>query len=96
MNVRLRPAARADLLSLHRWIAADRPAAADAMVRRLAEAFDRLADQPGLGRARLPKHPAIRTFPVNPYLIFYETDDRGGVVIVRILHAARDWPRLFD
>lgn len=96
MSVRLRAAARADLLSLHGWIAKDRPAAADAMVRRLGATFDRLADQPGLGRSRLPKRPAIRVFPVNPYLIFYEPDDRGGVVIVRILHAARDWSRLFD
>ncbi|MEM6441426.1 MAG: type II toxin-antitoxin system RelE/ParE family toxin [Pseudomonadota bacterium] len=96
MTVRLTPAARADLISLHRWIAKDRPSAADAMLRRLSETLEGLGEQPGMGRAKLPSRPDVLVFPTQGYVVFYRQEATDGVLVLRVLHGARDWQRLME
>ena len=65
------------------------PAAADRLATGIDDACQRLATQPGVGRMRDDLSPGLRTVVVEKYLIFFRvTDDE--VIVVRILHAARD------
>jgi toxin ParE1/3/4 len=94
----VRERARSDLEEVGAFIAKDNPAAAGEVVRKLRLAFEQLACMPQLGRKvtgiktseelRMWLSPAFRN-----YLIFYrELPD--GVEIVRVLHGARDIPRI--
>jgi toxin ParE1/3/4 len=62
-------------------------------------AFDGLARQPMIGSPLTLKHPDLagmrkwRIKGFDNHLIFY-TPAPGGVSIVRVLHASRDWWRL--
>jgi len=89
------PAAEADLEAIHDHIAADNPAAAAELVARLEDLAARLAETPGMGRARPDLLPDLRSFPLGSYLLFYRPG-AGGIEVVRVLHGARDLPALFD
>ena len=52
-----------------------------------------LGSMPGIGAARETPRLKSRMFPKEGYLIFYRPDDEG-IEILRVLHAARDWPKL--
>ncbi len=88
------PAAESDLEMIHDYIAAANPAAAAALVARLEDLAARLADAPGMGRARPDLLPNLRSFPLGSYLLFYRPSG-NGIEIVRVLHGARDIPALF-
>jgi toxin ParE1/3/4 len=51
--------------------------------------FDLLREHPNAGQARSEYGPNFRSFSYHPHRIFYRSE-AGGVLIVRILHAARD------
>jgi len=59
-----------------------------------------LIDNPEIGAALIlgrPQLASIRRWRVKDfdrYLIFYQRRARGGVTIVRVLHAAQDWWRM--
>jgi toxin ParE1/3/4 len=61
------------------------------------ESFSYLARHPGMGTALSlhdPKLTGLRKWRVNgfeSFLVFYLPPRPGGVSIVRVLHAARDW-----
>jgi toxin ParE1/3/4 len=81
-------------------IATDNPEAAARVRRIILNTADLLAQHPELGR-RLrkasPRHAQIRWFVVpkfRNYLIFYRPH-KETVMVVRVLHAAQDWTRLF-
>lgn len=84
------PKARADLLSLIAYIAADNPDAAQA-----------LKDEIEAKAAALPTHPRLykpgrvkgtREMVVRPnYLVVYR-ETATEVTILRVLHAAQQWP----
>lgn len=76
-------------------IAIDSMAAADRLIDRLEAAEDRLGDFPELGRLRDDIAADLRSWPVGDYLILYRID-RNGVLIVRVLHGARDLPAILD
>ena len=95
-----RKAAR-DLDEISGYIAADNPEAAERVRRIILNASDLLAQHPELGR-RIRKasarHSQIRWFVVpkfGNYLIFYQPFQET-VVVIRVLHAARDWTRFFS
>jgi len=88
------PAAEADLEAIHDYIAAENPIAAAGLVTRLEDLAARLADAPGMGRARPELSPTLRSFPLGSYLLFYRPSD-NGIEIVRVLHGGRDIPALF-
>lgn len=79
-----------DLLELWLTIAAENPAAADGVVDQLDEIARLLATRPEMGRARPELGEGVRSFPTRtPYLLFY-LPRPDGVIIVRVLHHARD------
>jgi toxin ParE1/3/4 len=81
--------AKRDLLAIWRFIAADSPAAADAMARRLLEKARGICDAPRMGRTRPDIRQDVRQWRVGEYLILYrETSD--AVEIVRYVHGRRD------
>ncbi|MDM7463471.1 MAG: type II toxin-antitoxin system RelE/ParE family toxin [Tepidimonas taiwanensis] len=84
------PEAIQDRVDIYDHIEADNPSAALALDERFAQAAGRLVDQPGLGR--LGRVAGTRELVVHPnYLMVYDvTDDR--VRVLRVLHAARQWP----
>jgi len=84
--------ARRDLLEIAEHISIERPLAAQRALAALIERVDRLADFPELGQSINALGPGVRRLSVPPWLVVYEyRDDR--VRIIRILHAARNWPR---
>jgi toxin ParE1/3/4 len=84
-----RPRASADVSEIWEFIARDNLERADAFVDRLDEKFRALAAQPHMGRARGELGEGIRSIPMAPYMIFYEALS-DGIVVVRVLHGARD------
>jgi toxin ParE1/3/4 len=94
------PEARADLDQIHAYIFEANPEEADRVLEAALATFVTLAMTPGMGRPRTFTNSALiglRSFRVHGfrnYLIFYRSG-RGGVEIVRVLHAARDLDALF-
>lgn len=68
--------------------------AADQVLDDIEAKFYMLADNPQMGRLRSDIAPELRYFTAAKYLILYRTIS-GGVQIVRVIHGARDLPRLF-
>lgn len=89
---RLAPAAIRDLREATRWIAADNPDAADALVDAVNRAARLLGQHPEMGATRPALAPArfrfllVRDFP---YLMIYEIE-RETPRVLRVLHTARD------
>ena len=85
----LTPAAQSDLVDIWAYIAADSSSQADRMISVIDSKFQSLSRQPGLGRQRDKLTPGLRSFPVGSYVIYY-LQDSGSLLIVRVLHGARD------
>lgn len=86
--------AEQDLLDIWTYIAKDKPEAADRFIDLLTEKCEILGGAPEMGRRRDELAPALRSFPVGRYIIFYRIADRG-VEVVRILSAYRDLGQFF-
>lgn len=57
---------------------------------RLQEAFQKLADNPGLGHRRVDLTPSpVRFYTVWSYFIIYKPDT-SPLQVARVIHAARD------
>jgi toxin ParE1/3/4 len=83
------PRARADLREIGRYIARDNGPRAISFVEDLRVSCRRLAQHSRMGRARPNLRSGLRSFAHDDYVIFYEPL-ADGVLIVRILHGARD------
>ncbi|HEY9720881.1 MAG TPA: type II toxin-antitoxin system RelE/ParE family toxin [Oscillatoriaceae cyanobacterium] len=85
----LSPAAQSDLRAIREYIAGDRPQAAFRTLQKLREAFNRLADYPGLGRSR-PEWAAapIRFYAIEGFTIIYRPG--AQVEILRVAGKGRD------
>jgi toxin ParE1/3/4 len=84
----------ADLAALVRYIAADRPFAAERFGQTILEATRKLAEFPHAGRI-VPEegNPSVREIIVEPYRVIYEVNANGQTVaILRVWHAARGQP----
>lgn len=84
--------ARLDYLEILRHIAVDDPAAAERVLDVVEATAARLGDfatgHPGRMSGTYEK-----SVPRLPYIIAYElTDSDRAVSILRVIHAARDWP----
>jgi toxin ParE1/3/4 len=66
---------------------------------RFAERFDQTcelhATHPQLGASAEEYAPNLRLFTVWNYTVFYRPID-GGIELIRIIHGARDIPKLFQ
>jgi toxin ParE1/3/4 len=94
LPVRRTNRAEADLDEIWLWIAGDNVDAAEQTVERIAAAERRLSDFPEIGQARPDIAEGIRHWPVGPYLILYRVEP-DCVLVIRVVHGARDLPRLF-
>ena len=87
------PQARADLREIGHHIARDNRQRAISYVEELQQACQRLADTPGMGRARDELRPGLRSFAHGSYVILNRRT-AGGIEVVIVLHGARDIGRL--
>ena len=85
--------AEEDLLEIWRYIADDNPGAADRVLDAIAAACKVVAENPAAGRLREELAPRVRSFTVGNYLVFYRPMQKG-IVVIRVLHGARDLPGL--
>ena len=85
-----------DINEILNFIAQDKPIAGIQLVERIREKCRLLADHPGMGVPR-PRfgHVTMRSFAVDPYIIFYMTKD-DGIIVSRVLHGARNLDALWD
>ena len=81
-----------DLESAKNYITQDNPVAAQQVVARIKDAVSLLSEQPGIGR--LGRVPNTKELVVDqtPYILPYRVRDRR-IEILRVLHAARRWPK---
>jgi toxin ParE1/3/4 len=84
------PEATADLDEIWDYIARDSPAAADRVLDALSERFGLLSENPELGELQpLLADGTYRRFVYRGYVIYYRPLE-DAIVLVRILHGARD------
>jgi toxin ParE1/3/4 len=93
----LSPRAQRELNSALRWIARDNPVAAQGLLDAVTRAAERIGQHPKIGVVRPDLTPSAShrfiVLPGYPYLVAYNAD-RNPPRIVRIVHGARDLPRL--
>lgn len=90
-----RPRARIDVAEIWDYIAEDSLLQADAFVNRLDAKLRILSGQPELGRMREEIASGLRSFPIGRYVVFYEIFAEE-LVVIRVLHSARDVHTQFD
>jgi plasmid stabilization system protein ParE len=74
-------------------IAKDSPGAAEQLVERIWQCGQSLCTMPDRGRpGRVPGTREL-VLPEIPYLIAYRVK-RNEIQVLRVIHSARDWPRL--
>ena len=93
-HARITDLAESDLSKIWLYIARDNPDAADQLVDKLRAHCDRLAAAPQKGRPRPEFAVDLRSYRVGNYFIFYFPTDTG-IEVARVLHGARDLPRVF-
>ena len=83
--------ARQDLHAIFDYILEDNPIAALGVLEAIEAAVSSLSNHPGMGR--LGRVEATRELVISglPYIVAYEIR-RGRVIILRVLHSARQWP----
>lgn len=93
-GVRFTRSAQSDLLEAWLHVAEDNPDAADHLLDKIERDAMALADQPMMGRARPELGEGLRSLQTaTPYVLFYISVDEA-IVIVRVLHHARDIPNV--
>jgi toxin ParE1/3/4 len=68
---------------------------ATALIRTIERKLRLLAGQPQMGRAREELRAGLHSFPVKPYVIFYQPLP-DGILVVRVVHGRRDLDALFS
>lgn len=81
-----------DLEPARDYITHDNPRAAQQVVSRIKDKISLLREQPGMGRpGRLPNTKEL-IVDHTPYILPYRVRD-NKIEILRVLHAARQWPK---
>ena len=89
-RIRFTASAEADLLELWLTIAEENLPAADQSLDSIQSIVAQLGRQAEMGRARPELADGLRSIPTRtPYIIFY-LPDTDGLLVVRVLHHARD------
>ena len=87
------PEALDDRRSIYDYIEADNPSAALALDELFSEKANRLIDHPGLGR--IGRVAGTRELVAHQnYILIYHTTEDDQIRILRVLHAARQWPQV--
>ena len=91
LDLEWKAAAIADLMAIVDYISEDNPDAAQALKDEIEQKVSRLSEFPQ--RHRLGRVAGTRELVVRPnYLVIY-ADNPDSVTILRVLHAAQQWPR---
>jgi len=93
-HARITELAESDLCKIWLYIARDNPDAADQFIDKLRVQCQRLASTPQQGRPRPEFAVDLRSYRVGNYFIFYFPTGTG-IEVARVLHGARDLPRIF-
>jgi toxin ParE1/3/4 len=92
---RFTTSARIDLKEIVRYIARDNPEVGRKLKDKIKQQCQLLAKYPNMGRRRDELAPALRSFPVNEYLIFYLPIE-NGIEVERVVSGYRDLDTLFE
>ena len=93
-KVLLTSPARTDIASLAEYIAEDNLSVTENFYEAVQEKCEELAQMPKMGRLCNELSSSVRSFPLGWYVIFYTI--RGDrIIILRLLHGARDILSLF-
>ena len=91
----VQPQARIDLLDIWHHISRDSIPNANRVAEKLEQGIRGLVAMPGKGHVRADvKDLRYRFWAVRPYVIAYRYDDQT-LTVVRVVHGARDFRRLF-
>lgn len=91
MRVILLPEARRDLGAIQRYIAEENPPASERTGERIAQAIERLAKFPEMGRPGRVAGTRELVVSGTPYILPYRViNDR--VEILAVYHGAQKWP----
>ena len=93
MRLTVLPAALADLEAIGDHIAADNPSRALTFVAEIEARIGRIPDAPGASTPRDDLHPGLRSVRHGRYGIYFLVLDQE-IRVVRVLHGARDLPRV--
>lgn len=88
------PEAEEDLIDIWLYIAEDSLVNADRFLDRLGGMAQKLADAPGMGKERPELAPALKSFPMEDYVLFYRVM-LDGIELVRVLRCSRDLSQIF-
>jgi toxin ParE1/3/4 len=94
------PQAWGDMRAIVAYIAADNPDAAARFVPAPEATYEQLVALPGMGSVRHFRRKdlqGVRMIPVTGfehYLLFYTAAGKS-IKVIRVLHAARDYPTIF-
>ncbi|MBD2310012.1 type II toxin-antitoxin system RelE/ParE family toxin [Chroococcidiopsis sp. FACHB-1243] len=86
---RLSQQAEQDLEDIWVYLARQNELLADKQIAQILDRFPMLSQFPDMGKQRNNLLPGLRSFPVQPYIVFY-TKIADGIEIVRVLHQSRD------
>jgi toxin ParE1/3/4 len=89
------PQADHDLVEIWAFVACDTPSAADRLLDTINDKCTLLSESPRMGRRRPELATSLHSFPVDSYVVFYRPIE-DGIEVVRVIHAARDIPAVFD
>lgn len=84
-------AAIADLLAIVDYISDDNPDAAQSLKDEIEDKTSRLPDHPQM--YRVGRVDGTREMVVRPNYIVIYAEDPNTVTVLRILHAAQQWPQ---
>ena len=90
LNLEWNATAIADLLAIVDYISDDNPDAAQALKDEIEAKTSRLPDNPQL--YHVGRVDGTREMVVRPNYIVIYAEDSIAVTILRVLHAARQWP----
>jgi plasmid stabilization system protein ParE len=96
---RLSRRAVSDLEQIVDYLGTRNPSATDRVIEELFNTFEALVTDPGKGMSLEELRPKLRisipSKPASNYLVFYYVV-ADGVMVSRVLHAARDWMSIFS
>ncbi|WP_413207022.1 type II toxin-antitoxin system RelE/ParE family toxin [Rhodospirillum sp. A1_3_36] len=93
MVCRFTAAAESDLDAIVRYIGQDNPERAVSFVNEIIEACQQRAAFPRMSRRRLSPKGTAYTFPFRNYIVIHRVLDDGTLLVLRVVHAARDAER---
>jgi plasmid stabilization system protein ParE len=82
--------ARADLMEAWEYVAERSLSAADRLLLTINDDIHTLAQQPLMGRERPELRVGLRSWPTSTAYILYYVPDQDSLILVRVLHHARD------